>query len=97
MRPQGGELRKGCIDARLDRQAGAFLSRSVCRCLYGVELWKKEGPSPARNSWVVGENTDNRARESRDGKNDEVKVVEKLGCGGSILAVFQAPLRIALK
>jgi hypothetical protein len=95
--PQGGELRKGCLDARLDRPAGAFLSRSVCRCLYGVELWKNEGPSPARNFWVVWENTDNMARESRDGKNDEVKVGEKLGCGGSILAVFQTPVRIALK
>jgi hypothetical protein len=52
--------------------------------LRGVELWKNEGPSPARNFWVVWENTDNMARESRDGKNDEVKVVEKLGCGGSI-------------
>jgi hypothetical protein len=37
------------------------------------------------------------AHESRDGKNDEVKVGEKLGCGGRILAVFQTPVRIALK
>jgi hypothetical protein len=49
-----------------------------------VELWKNEGPSPARNFWVVWENTHNMARESRDGKNDEVKVGEKLGCGGRI-------------
>ena len=82
--PQGGELRNVCIDARLDRQAGAFLSRSVGRCIYGVELWKKEGPSPARNFWVVWENTDKMARESREGKNDEVEVVEKLGCGGGM-------------
>lgn len=31
------------------------------------------------------------ARESREEKNDEVEVVEKLGCGGTILAVYQTP------
>jgi hypothetical protein len=27
----------------------AFLILSVCCCIYCVELWKNEGPSPARN------------------------------------------------
>ena len=48
MKPQGGELRNVCIDARIDRQAGVFLSLSVCRCIYGVELWKKEGAVPSQ-------------------------------------------------
>lgn len=31
---------------------GAFLSPSVCCCLYGMELWKKEEPPPARAHFV---------------------------------------------
>ena len=45
MLKQGEAWRNGGID----RQAGVFLSLSVCRYIYDVEPWKKEGPPPARN------------------------------------------------
>jgi hypothetical protein len=32
-------------------RTGAFLSLSVCHFIYAVELWKKEGPPPARKFW----------------------------------------------
>jgi len=64
------------------------LSLSVCRCIYGVELWKKEGAPPSQKFMIIAENTDKNtdkmARESREGKNDEVEVVETVGCGGKI-------------
>ena len=34
-------------------RTGAFLSLSVCRCIYGVALWKNEGTPPSQKLWVV--------------------------------------------
>jgi hypothetical protein len=53
-----------------------------------VELWKKEGAPPSQKFMIIAENTDKNtdkmAGESREGKNDEVEVVETVGCGGKI-------------
>jgi hypothetical protein len=53
---------------------------------------EERGAAPGQTFWVVCEdtdrNTDNMACESKESKNDEVEVVETVGCGGPIRALF---------